>query len=568
VGKIKKLPEHVIGKIAAGEVVAGPYSVVKELVENSLDAGATKIEIEIKSGGKSYIKVKDNGEGMGREDLLLSIYEHTTSKINDFDEIYNLSSFGFRGEALASIAKVSRIVITSNNGSESHRLEAIGGKIKSVNEYPLVEKGTIVEVYDLFFNVPARRKFLKSEATEKRYVVEYVEKFLLSNPDVEFIFKADNEIIYNTRVSSLEERFKLIFPEVKEYTLINGKYVEGVISSPNYHRKNRTGQIFFVQKRFVMDKMLYYIFENGYGEALVDHPYGVLFINVPSKLVDVNVHPQKLEVKFSNPNIIYSDITRTVREALKKFVSKQIFVKPINEKKTKSEVSSFETKNVNFSNDSFQDKFNSVFKESVNHVDYSKNMLFDISEKNLEVKNDVVILKKRYVLFEMEDGIYIMDFHAAHERFIYEQILEKLKVGIEKVDLIIPIEIRIGKSLKQIVKEKIDELKENGFEVKIEDESVKILSIPSFIKPSDVEDIFKEIIDEYRIPSMGTKNMKHIIADKACKSAVRTGYDITEGEAKKLIEEVFKRNLTTCPHGRPLFLKITFNEIDKYFDRT
>jgi DNA mismatch repair protein MutL len=195
-------------------------------------------------------------------------------------------------------------------------------------------------------------------------------------------------------------------------------------------------------------------------------------------------------------------------------------------------------------------------------------MLFDISEKNLEVKNDVVILKKRYVLFEMEDGIYIMDFHAAHERFIYEQILEKLKVGIEKVDLIIPIEIRIGKSLKQIVIEKLDELKENGFEIKVENESVKILSIPSFIKPSDVDDIFKEIIDEYRIPSMGTKNMKHIIADKACKSAVRTGYDITEGEAKKLIEEVFKRNLTTCPHGRPLFLKITFNEIDKYFDRT
>ncbi|MBB6062942.1 DNA mismatch repair protein MutL [Thermosipho japonicus] len=567
-GKIKKLPEQVIGKIAAGEVVAGPYSVVKELVENSLDAGATKVEIEIKSGGKSYIKVKDNGEGMEREDLLLSVYEHTTSKINDFDDIYNLSSFGFRGEALASIAKVSRIVITSNNGSESHRLEAIGGKIKSISEYPLVDKGTIVEVYDLFFNVPARRKFLKSDTTEKRYVVEYVEKFLLSNPNVEFIFKVDNEIVYNAGASNLEERFRLIFPEVKEYTLINGKYVEGIISSPNYHRKNRTGQIFFVQKRFVMDKMLYYIFENGYGEALVDHPYGVLFINVPSKLVDVNVHPQKLEVKFSNPNIIYSDITRTVREALKKFVSKQIFVKPINEKLTKSEVSNFETKNVSFSNDSFQDKFNSVFKENINSVDYSKNMLFDISEKNLEVKKDVVILKKRYVLFEMEDGIYIMDFHAAHERVIYEQILEKLKVGIEKVDLIIPIEIRVGKSLKQIVIEKLDELKENGFEIKVEEESIKITSIPSFLKPSEVEDVFKEIIDEYRIPSMGTKNMKHIIADKACKSAVRTGYDISEDEAKKLIEEVFKRNLTTCPHGRPLFLKLTFNEIDKYFDRT
>lgn len=567
-GKIKRLPDYVVSRIAAGEVVAGPYSVVKELVENSIDAKATKIEVEIKNGGKSYIKVKDNGEGMSKEDLLLSVYEHTTSKINDFDDIYNLSSFGFRGEALSSISRVSRIVITSNNGNESHRLEVIGGKIKSIQNYPTVERGTTVEVYDLFFNVPARRKFLKSDNTEKRYVVEYVEKFLLGNPQISFILRANNEIIYNANSGSLSERFNLVFPEVKEFTEIEGKYVKGIISSPNYYRKNRSGQIFFVQKRFVIDKMLNYIFENGYGEALVGHPYCVLFIEIPPNFVDVNVHPQKLEVKFSNPNIIYSDITRTVREGIKKFVSKKIFVKDIQfskENKIDSQVKNSSIK-IN-SSESIPNRISSsTIADNLFDLESNKT-LFDVKKRNLEIKKDVVILKKRYVLFEGQDGIYIMDFHAAHERILYEDILEKLKEKIETLDLMIPIEIKFGKSLKEIVAEKVKEFEENGFRIEIEENGVKILSIPSFLKPSEVEDVFKEIVDEYRIPSIGTKSMKHVIADKACKAAVKTGYDISEHEAKKLVEEVIKRNITTCPHGRPLFLKLTYNELDKYFER-
>jgi len=556
---IKKLPPNVVSKIAAGEVVAGPYSVVKELIENSIDAKATSIEIEIISGGKNYIKVKDNGTGMSKEDLLLSIEEHSTSKIEDFDDIYNLKSYGFRGEALSSIAKVSRIIIISNNGKESNRLEAIGGKIKSIESYPTSERGTIIEVYDLFFNVPARRKFLKSPQTEKRLVTEFVEKFILANPEIAFIFKSDNEIIYNVKPSTLIERFNLIFPEVKEFTEIRGKYVHGIISSPNYNRKNRTGQIFFVQKRYINDKMLYYIFENGYGEALNNHPYGVLFIDVPSHLVDVNVHPQKLEVKFSDPNLIYSDIIRSVREGIKKFISKNIFVS-----QTKPEHN--ETRNSYIQNQNFikepPQRYQGMEKQ------YNQPFsIFDVVRKNIELKEDILILKKRYVLFEGEDGIYIMDFHAAHERVLYEEILEKLNEKLDVVDLIVPINIKVGKSLKEIVKEKADDFKNFGFKIKISENEIKILSIPSFIKLSDVEDTFKEIIDELRIPSQNPKNLKHIIADKACKSAVKTGYDINSKEAKQLIDEVLKRGLTTCPHGRPLFLKISFKELDKYFER-
>ncbi|SHH52563.1 DNA mismatch repair endonuclease MutL [Thermosipho atlanticus] len=553
--RIKKLPPSVISKIAAGEVVAGPYSVVKELIENSIDAGATSIEVEIISGGKSYIKVKDNGSGMSKDDLLLSIEEHTTSKISNFEDIYNLQMYGFRGEALASISKVSRMVITSNNSKESNRLEIIGGKIKKIEPYPTNEKGTTVEVFDLFFNIPARRKFLKSPHVEKRLVTEFIEKFILSNPNIHFVFKADGEVIYNVLPSSLIERFNLIFPEVKEFTEISGKYTHGIISSPNYNRKNRSGQVFFVQKRYIMDKMLYYIFENGYGEALINHPYGVLFINIPPHSIDVNVHPQKLEVKFSDPNLVYSDIIRAVREGIKKFVSKQIF---ISEKKKKQSLKNY------------FEKQPSLIKEP--KKDYSTidqiTTLFNVTQKNVDLKKDVLILKKRYVLFEGEDGIYIMDFHAAHERVLYENILEKLNKNIETINLIVPITIKLGKSLKELLKEKLHDFETLGFSIEILNDIIKIKAIPSFIKISDFEDIFKEILNELRIPNQNPKNMKHIIADKACKAAVKTGYDIKYNEIKTLIEEVLKRGLTTCPHGRPLFLKLSFNDLDRYFERT
>ena len=257
--RIKRLPDEVISKIAAGEVVTNPASVVKELVENSVDAGASRVEIQIRNGGKSYIKVSDNGIGMPKEELALAVQRYTTSKIETLEDIYKITSYGFRGEALASIAEVSRLVITSSNGDESARLEVVGGKVVKLSDF-FRERGTTVEVYDLFFNVPARRRFLSSEKVETRMVTEMVERFLVALPSVELLYKVEDEVVYFSGPSGLSERFTTVFPEVRELRefeeeTVFGK-VRGVISSPQYFRKNRTGQMFFVNGRFVLDSLL------------------------------------------------------------------------------------------------------------------------------------------------------------------------------------------------------------------------------------------------------------------------------------------------------------------------
>ncbi|QTA38821.1 DNA mismatch repair endonuclease MutL [Thermosipho ferrireducens] len=559
---IRRLPESVVSRIAAGEVVIGPFSVVKELVENSIDAGANSIEIELRNGGKSYIKVKDNGHGMSKDELIIAVKEHTTSKIEKFEDIYKLSTYGFRGEALSAIARVSRLIITSSSGVESHRLEIIGGRVKSIEEYPH-SRGTTIEVYDLFFNVPARRKFLKSAISEQRMVTEIVEKFILSTPQISILYKNEQEIIYHAKTGTLKERFTLVFPEVKEFTEMKGTYVSGIISSPDYYRKNRTGQIFFVQGRYVVDKMLYSVFETGYGEAITTgrHPYGVIFINIPPEKVDVNVHPQKLEVKFSNPKEIYSDIIRTIREAIKTFISKKIYI--INEHSFKESQKDYITKNTFKSQQIFQ----STKNESEENK-YVEQFLLNANQKNIEYKNNLLIIKKRYVLFEGEDGIYIMDFHAAHERILYEELLKNFEKKVDSLNLIVPIKIQAGKSFKELINEKLPDFTSLGFEIKIEKNEILVLSVPRFIKLSLVPEIIQEAVNELQVSEKSSKELRHIIADKACKAAVKTGYDITFEEAQKLIKTVFDRKLLTCPHGRPLFLKITYTEIDKFFERT
>ncbi|NLH36745.1 MAG: DNA mismatch repair endonuclease MutL, partial [Thermotogaceae bacterium] len=330
-GKIKKLPDEVISKIAAGEVVINPASVVKELIENAIDAQASNIDIQIKNGGKSYIKVADNGIGMSNDDLLASIQRYTTSKISEIEDIYRISSYGFRGEALASIVDVSRTVITTCDGSQAYRLEVVGGNIVKTSQSHR-EKGTTVEIYDLFFNLPARRKFLSSEKVETRMVTEMVERFLLVRPDLSFTYKVEDDIVYNVRSETLNDRFSVIFPDVKEFQQLSydGENVKisGIISSPQHTRRNRTGQLFFVNGRFIVDNLLHLALERGYGESLMHglHPYAVVFLNVVPDTIDVNIHPQKLQVKFSEPQVVYNELARAVRETLRQFTGYQLYV--------------------------------------------------------------------------------------------------------------------------------------------------------------------------------------------------------------------------------------------------
>jgi len=606
-GKISKLPDEVVSKIAAGEVVMNPASVVKELVENSIDAGAFVIEIQIRDGGKSYIKVVDNGMGMSKEDLALSVQRYTTSKISSLEDIYNITSYGFRGEALASIGEVSRLVITTSNGSESYKLEMVGGKIIKITE-TFRERGTTVEVYDLFFNIPARRKFLSSEKVERRMVTEVIERFLLTKPEVKFVFKSDEEIVYNAPQSNLTDRFKLIFPEAKVYEVIESGSgdikISGIVSSPQFFRRNRTGQLFFVNNRFVIDNLLHLSLERGYGESLVEgsHPYAVLFIDLPPQEVDVNVHPQKLQVKFSEPRLVYDSIARCVRETIRKIEVYRIFVEsPVKNsiditfnnrlsdiENVKEDVESvvqiknsdknFEDFLLNSQNNPTTTTYKSYertqsyqplhrdSKESptISSTFFSSTVLPSTFEKS----GRFTIFRNRYIVVEDVDGIVIIDFHAAHERIIYEILKEK---NFESIQLLIPVEINIGKSLSNVLESISHELIDMGFEFELEkaENSTKVVlkSIPSLIKITQVQETFLEVLEEYRIPFNKPKSISHVLASKACKTAVKTGDKLSEEEVSMLIDEIKRKNLLTCPHGRPIMMKITFNQLDSYFER-
>ncbi|AMW33454.1 DNA mismatch repair endonuclease MutL [Fervidobacterium islandicum] len=605
--KIIKLPEEVVSKIAAGEVVVNPASVVKELVENSIDAGASNIEVQIKDGGKSYIKVVDNGSGMSKEDLVLAVQRYTTSKISSLEDIYNITSYGFRGEALASIGEVSRLVITTSDGIESHKLEMVGGKLVKVAE-TFREKGTTVEVHDLFFSIPARRKFLSSEKIERRMVTEVIERFLLTKPEIRFLFKVDEEIVYNAPASSLPDRFKLIFPEVKSFEVIDNYVnssvsISGIISSPQFFRKNRSGQLFFVNGRFVLDNLLHLSLERGYGESLVEstHPYAVIFINIPPNEVDVNIHPQKLQVKFSEPRVVYDAIARCVRDTLRKFEGFQLFVEKIDKGALDQFVSTYveQSESKNILTESGKDsagKFNQTdefqkFQTKEKSLSFPQHMIqtgekyqktVDFKTANshpalfpnfasptsLDKAGAFTIIKNRYILFEDNDGIVIIDFHAAHERVIYEQLKEH---EFQPVDLLIPVEFSIGKSLANVLESLETELKELGFSIEMEksENSAKVVlkSIPSLIKITQAQETLLEVLEEYRLPFNKPQSILHVLASKACKTAVKTGDKLSEEEVRMLIEEIKGKNLLTCPHGRPIMMKITFDQLDSYFER-
>ncbi|MGC8901986.1 MAG: DNA mismatch repair endonuclease MutL [Fervidobacterium sp.] len=572
---IKKLPQEVVSKIAAGEVVVNPASVVKELIENSLDAGASSIEVVIKNGGKSYIKVSDNGSGMSKEDILLAVQRFTTSKISTIEDIYSIYSYGFRGEALASIVEVSRTVITSCDGNAAYKLEVVGGKIAKISETHR-DKGTTVEVYDLLYNIPARRKFLSSERVETRMVTEIIEKFMLIRPDVKFLFKVEDETVYNAHPGTLQDRFSIIFPEVKEFKPIDhdlseNVLISGVISSPQYVRKNRSGQVFFVNKRFVLDNLLNLALERGYGESITQgsHPYAVIFLDLSPDKIDVNIHPQKLQVKFSDPQVVYNKLARTIRENLRKFSSYNLVIgKKIDEGTFDQTTSNYQS----YSENLLKNLTYNPGKQDMQVVSEASKIfqpVFLTEEKDFYLPAEYLIIRNRYIVFEDRDGLTVVDFHAAHERIIFEQLKER---NFESVPLLLPIEIKISKSMLQLTQQMKNEFQELGFDFEVKENedgsgSVILKQIPSILKVTDASDVFLEVLDEYRIPFEKPKGLTYVLASKSCKAAVKTGDKLSKDEVIKLIEEIKRKSLLTCPHGRPIMMKLTYSQLDSFFER-
>ena len=587
---IRILSQDIVRKIAAGEVVTGAFSVIKELIENSLDAEATQIVISAKNGGKEYISVIDNGLGMHGDDLKLSIKPHTTSKIERFSDLEKLVSYGFRGEALSTIASVSRMKISSRSKNDDLglMLEITSGQIKK--EQPISrDVGTTVEVYDLLYNTPARRKFLKSKAVEGRMITETVERFILSHPGVGFKYLRDGKLIYDaSSTSTIKERITQLFPEMKTGDLIEiegkeqipGISVSGFIVMPNKTRPNRLGEMIFVNGRYVKQPTLNFSVEQGYAESLEKgrFPYCFIFLKLSPDQIDVNIHPQKLEVKFSNTAQVRKAITKTIRETLR---NKGNFSISIEKRESKKET--YESLN----NQKEVSKEPRMLRERLNKENFSEinqnersNLPIEVErsffrhlkkekkeDNNIEQVELIGVLGERYIIAEVDKGLLIIDLHAAHERITYERLNEITEVNSQ--NLLEPINVLLNETSMEIVKDSKALLNELGFYFDMHSDRIILKSVPYILDNSNLESAFRDIIDELRLGIFKNEKelRKAIIAEIACKSSFRTGDKMNFEQAKALIYELKKRKLLVCPHGRPLSMLLKFSDLDNYFSR-
>ncbi len=611
-GKINVLSPLVSNMIAAGEVLERPSSAVKELIENSLDAGAKRIIIEIENGGKTLIKVTDNGSGMLKEDAKNCFLRHATSKIKDASDLDGIATMGFRGEALASIAAVSKITLTTRVESEIEGTKVIveAGEIKDVS-YAGCGQGTSIEIRDLFFNTPARMKFLKSESTETALITETVEKFIIARPDVSFkLIKNKREALYSAGDNDSFSNLTNIYGREITDNLIRIDYEErgieisGFIGNDKILKTGRKYQTFFVNGRIVRNKVFFAAVDDAMkGKATTGyHPFVVMDIKIMPALTDVNVHPTKAEIKFTDDRAVYMNIYSAVRsafevEGMTKSVKKEeepeelSFIKPSSEIKTEDTVS-FNILNKNkvkesFYNESYNEiktpKFEAlkpaVLKQTPVEYKYE-----EIPEEILPEKEESIPAKtvcdykiigqlfNTYVVIEKDDCMYLLDQHAAHERLIYDKLKKEInekKLITQK--LMVPYVLRLSPTEISAVMENREFFEGMGFDISdYGGGSVAIREIPFELSLDEISDFISETLEmiiENKTAAL-TRKQEKAVATLACKAAIKGNNRFSDFELKKLVEDVLEnQDSNTCPHGRPLFAKFDKKTIDKQFRR-
>ncbi len=587
--RIHELPPDIVNKIAAGEVVTGCYSVVKELVENALDASATKIEIEIRQGGKEYIRVKDNGSGMTGEEILVAVKPHTTSKITRLDDLDKLRSFGFRGEALSTIASVSRIRVSSKTtDSELGQQAELSGGVVTSQTTVADAVGTSIEVFDLLFNTPARRKFLKSSLIEARMVTETVQRFMLGHPSVSFVYRRDGETAYTVmKTEDMLERVLNVYPDLDREDLLTVDYGEdslkitGFISMPEKSRGNRLRENLFINGRHVRMPLLNFAVERGYGESLIKgrFPSAILFIDIDTSEIDVNVHPQKLEVRFSETQPVISAIQRAVRETLRGRKSFRVTVKQPESYEEAREIPEgagpqvnerSSSRTVGVSGYSLSKQTGRSRTEAFE--DFSKERFRQLGRRQERANRvsdlePVGVLSERYILARAEDSLVIIDQHAAHERILFDQL--KVSKRFPSQYLTSEIELRLDDMEIETFREKGSHFNDFGFQAELADPLLIVKAIPQMVSSSSVPELVREILDELRLEGLEEpgKVFDNILAAIACKRSIRTGDRLSIEEIGELVALLERIERPVCPHGRPLIMSISFKDLDRFFDR-
>ena len=624
-GRIKLLDRPTADKIAAGEVVERPLSVVKELLENSIDAGADFIEIEIRDGGVGLIRIKDNGCGMDGEDLQLAFERHATSKIQQIQDIYQLETFGFRGEALPSIAAVAQVEMLSSSAGEDvgHKIRFSGGVFEGLEEVA-APHGTVIEVRNLFYNLPARRKFLKSNSTEVGLIGELVNKYALGYPEIRFKLIANGQIQLDTAgLLTTEERLvnlygsnieKLIVP-LQRREIGAGQYLEAWLIREEMTRNNRNQEIFFVNGRLIKSAELTQALEEGYYTLIAKgrFPIALVKLQLPGQDLDVNVHPAKTEIKINRFDLLQPKLVEQFKDALwEASITKNAFLPPdqvvgwqppkaeqtekkletkekiITQKEIVPEIKKEQVKQeklftlpavaeqtvqeeaISYQGPLFTEK-QAAIKQEIKKSETPKQEL-KVTVKELEDITLLGQLNNSFIIAQNKQGLLIIDQHTCHERILYERFMaeENNKASLTE-GLLIPVTVHLTPQQDSVLIKHIFTLRNLGFVVENFGERCYLIrSIPFGLQAEEIENFFIDLLDDLgRSKNVSQATLKEkILITASCKGAVKANWKLNEQEMLTLLHDLAQvENAHTCPHGRPIIYQISMTELYKIFKR-
>lgn len=618
--KINILTKSVYNRIAAGEVVDRPYSAVKELIENSLDAGATQIEIYIEQGGKQLIKVVDNGCGIDRDDLCAAFFPHATSKISCADDLNNITTLGFRGEALASIASISKVQLTSvTEGNSAYSVTCTGGTVGQVVPAAF-EKGTEICVRDLFYNTPVRAKFLKADKKEESDITNFVTRYILGNPTVSFCYYVDGKLALQSFGGGLDEALAQVYgaKTISECYKINaekdGILISGFIGNQNYFKSNKTYQSLFLNGRYIVNNTISTAVANAYASYAMkrQYPFYVLNVTVPSEMVDVNVHPNKADVRFVDNRIIFGAVYSVVSSILDgtasaaKFIVDSVRLPEIKSTSTEQVNKIYGTVNAKNVEEPIKSEKIAETATDKKIFDPFKNLtVFDepkpvkmtisnsrVSEgfdsfvkPNIQPAEPLVKQQKidvaqcvykgsifnTYLIYEYGDTAYIIDQHAAHERIIYDRLMDKMaNRKIDRQSMLIPYLFATNPQETEFIESNIEIIRSMGFDLKpFGVGSYRVDEVPSDLQDINLQDFFNDLLSDLKsFKEIKLENiLKDKIATKACKHAVKGGMQLTDAEVRSLLDLMDGDTGLKCPHGRPVCIALDKKDIEKMFKR-
>lgn len=652
---INVLDSSVYNHIAAGEVVERPASVIKELVENSIDAGATRIDIEIENGGINKIKVSDNGIGIDKQFVKTAFLPHATSKISKIDDLDNILTLGFRGEALASIAAVSKVLMVTKpeNQDIASAIEIEGGAV--LKEYETGRTtGTTTTISDLFFNVPARKKFLKKDKSEEQEVTALVSRFILANPTIYFSYKADGKTIFSSPGTNLEDAIFSVYgkeavTETLKVDFSKGDYkVFGFVGRPSFSKPNRTYQTLVINGRYVINSTISAAISNAFGEMLMKrkYPFYVLHMTLPADQIDVNVHPNKLDVRFANNSLVYSlffegvgralssmdyvasaedkniekaidqvqtasilDTLKTIDDSGTVSVEKQTFIMPepvkpaekidraggnlnpfsrdiksmTEEEKDEFRDTVLDATLYSSSSDKVKDGFGlgskllerlAETKEEDKY--YSSNYAITKAPVQTDLNLEKAIKKvgkifNTYLIVEVDDDVFFIDQHAAHERVLYEKFKAQYdSKSIAVQPLLFPYVLSLNPLESNIIEENLETMQELGFDIsEFGNNTYKVNAVPAIVSEMNFDTFFNEFLSDNKNTLKKSSDLiKDYLMQHSCKNAIKGGNDLTDSEINQLFNQMGKEKIALfCPHGRPIAIRISKSEVEKWFKR-